>query len=100
MTVYVDNLITWSKDAYRGKNREQALRVGERNGHQWCHLFADEKDCPELHAIAQKIGMRRAWFQGNHYDLTPERRERAIRAGAIEVTREQAVAIWRRQKLP
>jgi hypothetical protein len=99
MSIYVDELITWSEHAYRGKDRAQAARVGARNGHQWCHMFADKADCPELHVIAGKIGMRREWFQGDHYDLTPGRRKQAVKAGAIEVTREQAVEIWRQQKL-
>jgi len=98
MTVYVDPLITWAADVYRGKDAGQAKRVGGRNGHQWCHLFADEKDSTELHAIASHIGMRRQWFQGNHYDLTPVKRAAAIRAGAVEVDRIQAVQIWRKQR--
>jgi hypothetical protein len=42
--------------------------------------------------MADRIGMRREWFQSksgrpwhDHYDLTRERRERAIALGAIPV---------------
>lgn len=98
MTVYVDPLFTWGEDAYRGKDASQAKRVGGRNGHQWCHLFADEENSAELHSLASHIGMRREWFQGNHYDLTPAKRALAICAGAVEVDRIQAVQIWRKQR--
>jgi hypothetical protein len=59
------------------------------------HMQADT--LAELHAMADRIGMRREWFQSkpgrpwhDHYDLTRERRERAIRLGAIPVTWREA----------
>lgn len=64
-----------------------------------CHLFTDSADLDELHRFAEGIGLKRAWFQGKasvpHYDLTPRRRAAAVKAGAVEVDRRQAVAIWR-----
>jgi hypothetical protein len=36
--------------------------------------------------------------RGNHYDLTPLRREKAVKLGAIEVDRKQAVLIWRKAR--
>jgi hypothetical protein len=59
-----------------------------------CHLTCDG-DLAELHAFAERIGMKRAWFQPHssapHYDLTPARREKAIALGAVFVSaREQA----------
>ncbi len=95
MSVYVDALAEWTGE-YHGKDASQAARVGGRNGHLWCHLFADEKDSAELHAIAFAIGLRREWFQGDHYDLTPSKRMAAIHRGAIEVNRREAVRIWRK----
>lgn len=87
VTVYVDALVQWGAPGqYRGPGSTQAERVGARNGHMWCHMWADEPNCVELHDVAQKIGLKRAWFQGNHYDLTPARRALAVRAGAIEAT--------------
>jgi hypothetical protein len=53
-----------------------------------CHLLADTLD--DLHAFAEKIGLRRAWFQNGsapHYDLVSSRREAAVKAGAVELTR-------------
>jgi hypothetical protein len=100
MTVYVDALVAYPPDIYRGKDAAQAKRVGGRNGHQWCHMFADEKDCPELHTMAVNIGLTREWFQGDHYDLTPGRGRYAVELGAVEVNREQAVSIWRKQRGP
>ena len=77
MTVYVDQLRT-------------VLRTNPR--WPWptsCHLYADSEE--ELHGFARKLQMRRTWFQPDlrlpHYDLTAARRERAIKAGAVEVTR-------------
>lgn len=96
MSVYVDDLVEYGADVYAPADR-QAARVGARNGHRWCHLFADEPDAAELHTLAARIGLKRAWFQGDHYDLTPGRRAAAVRAGALEVDRRRAVAIWRAQ---
>lgn len=56
------------------------------------HLQADTPD--ELHAFADRIGLRREWFQStpgrpekDHYDLTRARRELAIRLGAVSEDR-------------
>lgn len=80
MTVYVDDLL-------RYPNAWGPFRGGS------CHLTADSPD--ELHAFAIQIGMRRSWYQDHpvmpHYDLTRERRERALAHGAVYVPwREQA----------
>lgn len=52
------------------------------------HLQADSRE--ELHAFAESMGLRRAWFQTkpgrpdhDHYDLTAEARRRALELGAI-----------------
>lgn len=80
--VYVDKLFTGVE------TDSQAARVGARNGHQWCHMWADSLE--ELHEMADKVGMKRAWFQNKeslpHYDLVPSRRARAIKHGAIEAS--------------
>ena len=63
-----------------------------------CHMVADTPE--ELHAMAERIGMRREWFQADastpHYDVSRTRRTAAITAGAIEVDRRGMVAIIRR----
>jgi hypothetical protein len=59
-----------------------------------CHMYADTLD--ELHTMAKRIGMQRAWFQNKpklpHYDLVPTRRAAAVSAGAVEHTRAEMVA--------
>jgi hypothetical protein len=50
----------------------------------------------ELHQMAQAIGLRRAWYQGDHYDLVPTKRAEAIRRGAVPVDRQGFVAVLRR----
>jgi hypothetical protein len=98
MNIYVDQLMQHGSGSYHGHGAFQAARVGAKNGHWWCHLIADEADCPELHAFAARIGMKRSWFQGDHYDLGPGRRAAAVAIGAIEVDRKTFVEIRRRQK--
>jgi hypothetical protein len=54
----------------------------------WCHLVSDD-GFDELHAFAARLGIPRHRFQGDHYDLPPHVRERAVALGAREVgTRE------------
>lgn len=73
---------------------------------QACHLFCDKpENLEELHKLAQQIGLRRNWFQGNsvlpHYDLTVSKQNKAIKAGAILVNRNTEVKfirIWRTLK--
>lgn len=82
MTVYVDNF-------------RAPARVGGIRG-RWSHLTADTPE--ELHAFAEKIGMKREWFQGKckhgpcptiddvcahfHYDVVDSKRAEALAAGA------------------
>lgn len=79
MSVYVDELVEYS-----GLTGQVA-----RAGRFWCHMTADGLE--ELHAMADRIGLRRAWFQPEarlvlcHYDLVPSRRARAVQFGAVEV---------------
>lgn len=70
-----------------------------KNSFHWpynksCHLstFPPTSDNIEaLHNFAEKIGLKRAYFQQNswpHYDLTSKKRIQAIENGAIEITNE------------
>lgn len=92
MSCYVDPLFVWPA------RNARVRRVGERHGHQWCHLWADTLE--ELHAMAKKVGMRAEWFQQDarlpHYDLVPPRRAEAVRLGAIEFE----LADWMKGKRP
>lgn len=45
-------------------------------------------DIEELHALAARIGLKRAWFQDKtfpHYDVQARKRELAIKAGAVPI---------------
>ena len=71
MSVYVDPLFEADR-----RNAE---------GFEWCHMIADSLD--ELHTMAAQIGRNRCWFhRGDHYDLTPSFRQKAVAAGAIELS--------------
>lgn len=63
----------------------------------WSHMVSDEGP-EELHAMAKRIGLKRSWSQEppkssqHHYDVTPSYREKAVAAGAKEVTTRELVA--------
>jgi hypothetical protein len=89
VTVYVDPLVN---NGWRMYGRTVAN----------CHMFTSSIDVAELHALAERIGLKRAWFQAKastpHYDLTASRRELAIAAGAVPVDRHEAVRLWRERR--
>ena len=67
-----------------------------------CHMHALPGHEAELHAMASKIGLKRAWFQDKasipHYDLTASKRALAVKAGAVEITLRECVEhirVWR-----
>lgn len=72
-------------------------------GHRWCHLLAD--DTAELHRFAAQLGLKPSSYQGPpktsapHYDITGFERDRAVRLGAIECSREEIVAVFRRVRV-
>ena len=70
MTIYVD-------DMYRSA-------MGRFGRMKMSHMIADSDD--ELHAMADKIGVARKWFQGNHYDISMSKRVEAIRHGAVPIS--------------
>lgn len=78
MTVYVDN-----------------MRTGYRQM-VMCHMLADSES--ELHTMADQIGIKRQWYQGDHYDICLSKRTLALKAGAIEITARQAAAMRRRRR--
>jgi hypothetical protein len=78
VTVYVD-------DMYR-------FPMGRFGRLKMSHMIADSDD--ELHAMADKIGVSRRWFQGHrtsgsHYDIAITKRELALQYGARAVTLRQ-----------
>jgi len=65
-----------------------------------CHMFSPDLDA--LHAMADRIGVARRWFQDPrtmpkvswpHYDIAKSKRALAVAAGAVEVDRYQMVAV-------
>ena len=66
MTVYVDTM--------RAKYGRMIM----------CHMIADTEE--ELHAMADKIGVTRKWYQGDHYDICLAKKKLALAAGAQEIS--------------
>ena len=66
MTVYVDNM--------RAAYGRMVM----------CHMIADTE--AELHAMADRIGVARRWYQGDHYDICLAKRALAVQAGAVELS--------------
>lgn len=89
MTIYVDTLENWG-----WKLRGHTVAS--------CHMFTDSADLEELHVFAEKLGMKRTWFQPHrvapHYDLTKRRRDAALALGAVSVVRRDASRIWRERR--
>lgn len=65
-----------------------------------CHMFSP--DIAELHAMADRIGVARRWFQDPaampkvswpHYDIAKSKRALAVAAGAVECDKYCMVAM-------
>jgi len=57
---------------------------------QACHLVADSTK--ELHKFGTRLGLHFSWFQAHsipHYDLTVGMRRKAVKMGAIEISRKK-----------
>lgn len=76
----------------------------ERNQYRhmiMCHMVADTLD--ELRTMAQRLGLKRAWFQTSrsgmpHYDICQTKRAQAIALGAVEIDRRKLVELVRQQR--
>jgi len=94
MACYIDKPVEWGR-----------IKGGGRATY-WCHLLADTDE--ELHAMAEKIGMKRIWHQPkpdnnwSHYDVGTKRaRELALGFGAVNLEKlpvMEVLAILRRLK--
>ncbi|WP_099470288.1 DUF4031 domain-containing protein [Stenotrophomonas maltophilia] len=86
MTVYVDQL------------QNLGLRMSGRSVLS-SRLFSDSMDLGELHALAERIGLRREWFRRcprvPHYVVTENKRRQALLAGVLEVDEARAKELWR-----
>lgn len=66
-----------------------------------CHMLADTD--AELHAMADRIGVARKWFQAPprhdpHYDIALSKKALAVAAGAVEITWRQAGQMTMRRR--
>lgn len=84
MTVFVDSITEYPVRMIK----KEARRFGKK----WCHMVTDG-DMEELHRMAEKIGLKRSFFQNPkhnsslpHYDLVPSKRSLALRYGAKEIS--------------
>jgi hypothetical protein len=65
-----------------------------------CHMVADTLD--ELHAMADRIGVARRWYQGPptgrwpHYDIALSKRALAVAAGALPIRQRETLPVLRR----
>lgn len=89
MSVYVDDMKAEFQPSHR-PGRHYVM----------CHMIADTE--AELHAMADRIGVLRKWYQGDHYDITQSKRALAIKAGAVVTTLRQlgCMASLRRRGQP
>lgn len=88
MTVYVDDM--------------HLTELGRFGRMKMCHMIADSDE--ELHAMADRIGVARRWFQkpgtsGRHYDIAMSKRALAVKAGAVEISLRQASAMCARRRV-
>ncbi len=65
-----------------------------------CSTLTGDDGRAELVSFAKSIGMRETWLQKSgtrheHFDVFGKRYERAVAAGAREVTRQEIVAVWK-----
>jgi len=71
--IFVDEIKTYEPSKF--------LRWGKK----WSHMWPDG-NVEELHQFAEKIGLKREYFQDKprfpHYDLIPSKRRQALRNGA------------------
>lgn len=66
-----------------------------------CHMCADTKE--ELLAMADTIGVARKWLQKEgswmeHFDISLGMKQKAINAGAVQVTKKELVKIMMRKR--
>jgi hypothetical protein len=65
-----------------------------------CHMMADSP--VELHAMADRIGIARRWFQDSqdhpHYDICQSKKRLALSLGAVEVDSHRLVELIREQR--
>lgn len=64
-----------------------------------CHMFSDSIE--ELHLMADKVGVKRKWFQNRktpHYDICLSKKKLALQFGAIEIDNKKVLEIIKKYK--
>jgi len=64
----------------------------KHRGNVWYHLMSDN-DTDEIHKFAQELGLKRSWYHVDHYDLTENKKNQAIRMGAKQISSIEMVNI-------
>lgn len=107
-------IVQWGDSAPRRRTSEanwrqpliwdrEAAKAGVRR-RVFCASLADVfEDRDELHAMAQRLGLQRRWFQVSrsgmpHYDICQTKRAQAIAFGAIVIDRRQMVALMKQHR--
>lgn len=62
-----------------------------------CHMIADTD--AELFEMAARIGVKKKWFQGDHFDICKSKREQALQCGALPITWRQASEIMHARRV-
>lgn len=60
-----------------------------------CHMIGPEA---ELHEMADRIGVKRHWYQGDHDDICLSKRTLALKSGTKQIAARQAAAMRRRRR--
>lgn len=81
MTVYIDDMYLYPMGEFRAG--PFLLKMS--------HMIADTE--AELHVMAESLGVRRKWYQGDHYDVAKGMRAKAIKLGAVPITLAQCAAM-------
>ena len=100
-TGHIDNI------TLKGYKTPMAIFMDKPRNDGWAHLFSDkpgEEGSNELHAFAEKIGLRGRWVHAaysyaEHYDIKEGYIKIAKSAGAIIVDRRKLGRILKRKKL-
>lgn len=75
-----------------------AISVKNVRGTFCAHMIADTEE--ELDEMAVKIGLKPEWKQKSrsgivHYDLSPNKRNKAVLCDAIEITTRELIMKWK-----
>jgi len=66
-------------------------------GMRMCHMMCEPGGEEGLHEMAEKLGLRKSWFQTRssvpHYDVCKAKRAQAIKLGAVPCGREKTLEL-------